>query len=289
VMWILPSYQRASKNNWIESDEIVGYDLQCAIQDALRENGLQDFSLAEVMLACGHPGVGLACVFLSHVQQETVQFTLKACKNYACKTWKLAEPFFWLDYFTLRQCQKDFNLNKVFDIIKRIGNTVLVAEALHAVPLAVTRTFCVYEVYSTVANHDGHRSKRLSVIAVNEPTGRDLCTRLTKSGLKVDLAAASCRSEEDKQQIDQLILNSIGFERANDLCTQALDIAFRNWGRSVFCHFFQWVLGLMLSSFCCFVIIVINLLLLVSTLQVLLDGQTNTTATTTVVGLTVLP
>ena len=53
------------------------------------------------------------------------------------------------DYTTLKQCQNDFDLPRIRQIIKQIGLTL--AELDFDPQAYLTRSFCVVELYGTVA------------------------------------------------------------------------------------------------------------------------------------------
>jgi len=201
--------------NQVAGSVICGYDMTEAIKTKLESSGLASYSVAEVMLALGNPGVHCqATVFVSHVQSEAVEDTFRALKYYAQGTRGPSEPTFWLDYFILRQCKSDFVRERIADTIKNIGRTILITEQLGTVPVAVTRTFCVFEVYATLkANNE------LSVV----PATSVWCVPL--EAIRVDLQASSCRSEAHKGEINALIDREVGFDFANAEVANKIELA----------------------------------------------------------------
>lgn len=140
--------------------QVMGYDLVTFIRAWLEDKGYQEFSVAEVMMSAGHPGVKQADFFLSHCQVELVQTTLDAM-SMAGRRRRCSTPAFFLDYFILRQCKKgDFDPANVRRAIGEIGHTVVVLDphvhpwprshALTYQPEALQRLWCVFELYSSL-------------------------------------------------------------------------------------------------------------------------------------------
>jgi len=232
VVWILPGYRRSRA--WIENGhDIVGYDLQHAIQDALKMHGLEDFSIAEVMLALGHPGVGHATVFLSHTQAETVTATLTACRNFVeqdsfnvanklcprrCSPQQTWEQCFWLDYFSLRQLRQDFTFDRVKDTINNVGMTAVVVETAFSTPLAAQRSFCCFEIYATLS----HPRKKLQAAMVEEPPLSLWCRCRSLRPPEFRLQDAKCRDPAHQQHIYEQLCEDPGIDMANSDCASAL-------------------------------------------------------------------
>ena len=60
----------------------------------------------------------------------------------------------WMDYFSLRQCGNDFDLNRVNDVVQAMPVFVAAAASVGY----VSRTFCVFELFrSYVARVAGQR------------------------------------------------------------------------------------------------------------------------------------
>jgi hypothetical protein len=69
-------------------------------------------------------------------------------KSHLPKFSEKKETYWWIDYFSLRQCQQDFKPEQVVMLIKEIGKTVAEID-LELVYLR--RSFCILEVYATLA------------------------------------------------------------------------------------------------------------------------------------------
>lgn len=157
--------QDVNRNDELQSKcgrkQVMGYDLVTFIRGWLEERGYEEFSVAEVMMAAGHPGVKPADFFLSHCQVELVQTTLDAM-SMAGRRRRCSTPAFFLDYFILRQCKAgDFDPARVRRAIGEIGHTVVVLDphvhpwprshTLTYQPEALHRLWCVFELYSSLA------------------------------------------------------------------------------------------------------------------------------------------
>eukprot|EP00929_Paragymnodinium_shiwhaense_P019065 TRINITY_DN13116_c0_g1_i1.p1 TRINITY_DN13116_c0_g1~~TRINITY_DN13116_c0_g1_i1.p1 ORF type:complete len:439 (+),score=125.77 TRINITY_DN13116_c0_g1_i1:74-1318(+) len=110
-------------------------------------------------------GVGPATVFVSHVQSETIEQTLRwiqggqsgAMEKLNEHLFGIADPSgikLWLDYLVLRQCQDDFEPLYVTLVIQHIGRTLVVEDDVEekkgGKPQGyLTRFFCIFEVAST--------------------------------------------------------------------------------------------------------------------------------------------
>lgn len=157
--------QDVNRNDELQSKcgrkQVMGYDLVTFIRGWLEERDYEEFSVAEVMMAAGHPGVKPADFFLSHCQVELVQTTLDAM-SMAGRRRRCSTPAFFLDYFILRQCKAgDFDPVRVRRAIGEIAHTVVVLDphvhpwprshTLTYQPEALHRLWCVFELYSSLA------------------------------------------------------------------------------------------------------------------------------------------
>mmetsp|Transcript_28859 Transcript_28859/g.55666 ORF Transcript_28859/g.55666 Transcript_28859/m.55666 type:complete len:627 (+) Transcript_28859:62-1942(+) len=111
--------------HWITQDfgprricEECGYDLVNHIRDEFRLLNYERFSVAEVMLSMGHPGVRQADKLLSHAQAETVQATLQGVQ--------LCGPdrSVFVDYFCVRHLQET-SVSQMAQAITDIGHVVI--------------------------------------------------------------------------------------------------------------------------------------------------------------------
>lgn len=204
---------------WVTSGygpDICGYDVCAAVKQFLKAN-YNPFSACEVMLHTkAFSGlVGKADVFLSHVQSELVETTLGALRPY--NYYK-----FFIDYFALRQCQNDFTLPMVEEAIRTIGDTRVLCDPLHA-PTVLKRTFCIFEMYATVAG----KSKLgglLAPSAINDLGKRDGASLadILESLPAADVRAAEARRPEDKAMIELYIAEGPGFEAVNEIVQRGM-------------------------------------------------------------------
>jgi len=123
--------------------QVMGYDLAAFIRQWLCDQHYERFSVAEVLMSGGHPGVTqTADIFLSHCQVELVDTTLDAMSK-VCNPW--SNPAFFLDYFIVRQAQpNDCSPSSVKEAIGRIQNTVVVLNP-HVQPWPSIRPPCTYK------------------------------------------------------------------------------------------------------------------------------------------------
>merc|ERR1712032_1319275 len=117
----------------------------------------------------------------------------------------------WMDYFVLRQAAHDFNPNKIFAAIAKIGCTVSEIDNDFAY---FGRTFCIFEVWSTVAANGNLFMK------VNYDSNG---VKYWMNAKPVRSSEATTRNPEDKQRIDELISNTVGFEAVNKITDAMLE------------------------------------------------------------------
>jgi len=184
----------------------------------------------EWLLHQSYPGAGRATAFLSHAQKETLALTLGALKRFEIRMG--APVIFFVDYFTLRQCINDFNLDKVKECIKAIGRTVMLAEPWDA-PFTLTRTFCAFEVYATLDEHIAfevvfppEQERKMMEDIHAEGRGNVPSTpKLLSVAENLDVRNAEARNPEHKQMIDEFIENGPGFEQTNSIVGTAMQCA----------------------------------------------------------------
>lgn len=193
-----------------EQHNATGYDLCWVIRQWLRSRGQDHLSVNEVLKAEGSPHVGEANIFWSHIQQKGVDHTLRCMQNavrdHASEL--PTEPFFWLDYFALRQCQRDFDPASIRRLIQK--QPAFVAEVDGSL-LYFQRSFCLFEVWAAAEG-------QCKLLADTYPqTGRQLT-----GGHKIDSAAATSRDPADKVEIDEMIKATIGFAPLDALLTETV-------------------------------------------------------------------
>ena len=157
--WVTKAYGRA----------YLGYDLCCRIKQHLKETGNELESICTLLLkgpitytwyepeGKAHTvtvdlrkHVGRANVFYSHPQAVTVRRTLE-CMREGMDAHRAAMPagttkvFYWLDYTTLKQCQRDFQMPVIRKTIGTIGFTL--AELDNKPQQYFGRSFCMVEMF----------------------------------------------------------------------------------------------------------------------------------------------
>ena len=126
--------------------------------------------------------------------------------------------YIWLDYFVLRQCQDDFNLEAIRTAIKEIGCTLIELDSKRRY---LTRAFCIFDTSCAVERRDA----KLLVLTQTEP---DEMRRALKS-TPVNSVEAQTSSKEDKQQIDRFICDTFGFAAFDQQVTDALIAGAEAW------------------------------------------------------------
>lgn len=207
---------------------LTGYDLAEAIRAWLPTIGADSLSVCEVLAAEGWEydaveyngagkevvrrakGVGKANVFFSHMQRPcavSVAFrNLWSAHNTFDSVLPAEEDtYFWVDYFVLRQCQRDFNVEAIRSVVNEIGCTL--AE-LDSRMRYLTRSFCVFEVFCTTERSDA----KLLVLTEMESERMQRALESTP----VNSAMAQTWRDEDKQMIDAFICDVFGTSEAFD-------------------------------------------------------------------------
>jgi hypothetical protein len=122
---------------------------------------------------------------------------------------QLGAHFWWLDYFSPRQCQNDFQTKQVVALIRQIGFTVaeLDDDWIEAGNMMYfQRSFCILELYATVSG-----GGRLLCYTGQQPDEIEDFLE----GHPIDAQQASTRRPKDKELIDDYITSDIGFAKFN--------------------------------------------------------------------------
>jgi len=151
---------------------VTGYDLADYVRNWQREQGLTELSVCEIILVQPEfhqlrQYVGIANVFWSHIQMESFLGWGSTChdqtpKNERSTLLQLSTVhryfggrlpprescFFWIDYFCLRQCRSDFDVDCTIDLIKDVGTVVAAMDTGFEY---IKRSFCVLELYGAVS------------------------------------------------------------------------------------------------------------------------------------------
>ena len=219
----------------------TGYDVVEATKQYLRKSGNSGYSLCEVLSADRNPEVGKADVFLSHVQSAHIGELLGTMKAAIDAFQECSENTkFWVDFFTLRQCQEHaFEPAEMVGVIRDIGVTVVeldgdfvgnldvgggnVVHAGAAPCTYLSRTFCIFEVYATLKAKGKVLCIPKSVVGLE--WDRDRWAALLKLSEKVngiDCRTATSRNAKHKRQIERYVETNIGFDSLNNLVRKAI-------------------------------------------------------------------
>ena len=117
------------------------------------------------------------------------------------------------DYTTLKQCQNDFDLPRIRQVIKEINLTI--AELDLDLQAYLTRSFCILELFATVEGG--------AKLLVQMHVVRAFDVEAERAARPVDAAKAKTRREADKAKIDGFVeAMPGGFERLNATITTAI-------------------------------------------------------------------
>jgi hypothetical protein len=202
----------------IQPPSMTGYDLCFSLRKWLKANGHGELSVCEVILLDPRyedlrHHVGQAVVFYSHIQSvhpiATFNNLLNGMRDH--EKFDKTATFWWIDYFSLRQCQNDFKPEQVVQLVEAIGITM--AELPCTSDLSYfRRSFCILELYATLK---GRADLMFSVPGDGAGMKRAL------EAEPINTAAAATRSLDDKDLIDAFITQSLGFERMDAAVTAA--------------------------------------------------------------------
>lgn len=119
-------------------------------------------------------------------------FTYAKVRTWA--TGEVGDHRIWSDVMCLRQCQKDFDLGRVSETIKAIGNTTMFLDPLpgSTSPALMTRIFCIFEIFSTM-QYD------IKLKAVVSPGG--YFSTMPRDIERVSIAYAESRCQKEKDAI----------------------------------------------------------------------------------------
>lgn len=162
--------------------------------------------------------IGTVNVFISHVQAELLSLTLDVILRFVASHAEAAEEFFfWLDYFVLKQLQKDFHPQVVEKVIKFIGKTLMIAHPWEA-PQPIQRVWCVFEILQTVRHHaefivalPEEEEEKFMECVVGKKGAAAVLTAVSR----VDVEKAESYRPEDKTAIKILIEASVGATKCN--------------------------------------------------------------------------
>jgi len=205
---------------WIVNEyrnQLTCYHIIGAVKKWLQEHGAEGSSVCEVLMQPPFEweGVGDAKWFVSHVQSEHPKNTLLTMQEHC-------DDCQWVDIFSLRQWQKDFEPGEIHKLIKEIGSTVSVIDAQKTY---TKKIFCIFEAYSA-AEEEG---STFEVLIQQEGCTRGRCMAyccgcwccpgLYGNQFKVKSREATTRDNVEERKIKRFIQSNAGFERV-DKCLE---------------------------------------------------------------------
>ena len=244
---VVRSYRRSSSVNWCDGVfggvrlshgdsgwivNVVGYDLADYIRSWLKREGHQSKSLCEVVLVDERfkelrPKVGVANVFWSHLQKESVvphtgqnMSTLGSLEKWIQSASRESThpnmKFIWLDYFSLRQAQTgDFDSSAVIELMR--GMVAFVA-CIDPHLEYTQRSFCVLEVFAALSGGVG-----ITCYSPGEwydVVRHKMEDRLAKDPIRSEWAQT--RDPADKCKIDEYVRERVGFRELDRAVTKGI-------------------------------------------------------------------
>lgn len=204
MAWANDAYGPFTENNQ------TGYDLAAAIRIWLEATDNTLFSACEVLMQENNDAVGKADWFFSHVQMlpwGTNVDTIYDAQLFHAKI--------WIDFFVLRQCQHDFEVQRIRDVIREIGHTLV---EMDENVTYLSRSFCVFEVFASVEGE-----AEINVWCSEMSRKRNKRAVMDKIvAIPVKIEDAKARDPEDKARIDEFITESVGFETLDAEVAQAI-------------------------------------------------------------------
>jgi len=232
------SQQRGRKHDWLDKSvgpigkggdhgltNMTGYDVCICIRNWLRENHLTNRSLAEVILtedtwADLREHVGEANLLWSHLQREPLigpQSTFASVSTYLRhldSQDNQTPPFIWCDYLSLRQAEaNDFKIDSIIEGIHLAGRLVACIDAELVYP---DRSFCLVEAFAAVVG-----GCQLDCVAYVDPVVLEQKPVRSKD--------AQTRDSDDKKAIDDLIEDTVGFQRLDEVITDCIQAGCQCW------------------------------------------------------------
>ena len=227
-------YQESVRAN-TQCHDPNGYDCTYLADRYLRQTNNQYLSVAEVLLREGIEGVGTDdVVFFSHVQRLPLATMLQSLWDAIQMHEELTEETkFFVDLLALRQCQQDFDLEKVKEAIQATRATLIELDRTFAsvssersiVPQYLRRLFCCFEAFATIAKGAGRFTLLVCGQAVTDaPEAATSFVAAFQSVKQIcDVERAECRYPQETAKIHQLIMETEGgFDFVNESVAAAV-------------------------------------------------------------------
>jgi hypothetical protein len=189
------------------------YDLCLAAKTFLRANDSTTLSVCEVLINKATAGVGLAGVFFSHSQQVPLEEMLQSMRDALLMYPHILnkDTRFFIDAVSLRQCQKDFDLDSIRNAIQSMPFTLIELDAARRrhdgclEPAYLFRKFCIFECFATIMKEDGCLLVCGSAVKDRERAVEWVAKVTEHHHVLFDSSKAICRYLDEAVKIDSLI------------------------------------------------------------------------------------
>lgn len=218
-----------------------GYDVCKHIRACIAKNEWDKLSALEVLLGQKSPFVGIATVFFSHAQLETLEQTTMGLIRCAEKILDTSfwEVLFFLDYMTIRQCLAgDFFPSIVETTISNIGRVMVLLCPWHE-PTTMKRAWCAFELSCALKN-------QVELLCVPQygtigPGMAQAMKNVAAEGVKIRIQDCGAREEKDKELILAHLESGFGIDKANSLLQDAIASALiKESDRLISMGFYGW-------------------------------------------------
>lgn len=185
-------------------------------------------SFCDLLRRMDHPAVGIATVFISHTWKYYFLDVVDALFTFFVGN---EDVVIWFDLFSNNQhtasaLEIDWWTNTFKTAIGQIGHTVMVF-APWTDPIPLTRAWCLWELYCTEV------TKAKFSVAMTKPSTnafiKEVCedTEGTLNSIfdTINVIRSDSYKHTDKLQIFDVIINSVGFDKINEIVVDKL----RNW------------------------------------------------------------
>jgi hypothetical protein len=246
LQWLNEEVGQVKPHNMFGLKNVVGYDIveyiKCWLKEYnTNENNFKYLSMCEVILVDPQfeeirPCVGIANIFVSHMQSEPLlgnpihTFEMGTNNRMPIKTFEstmhllwangtfnkslsLASSYLWMDYTSLRQCQKDFKPKIVVQLIKEIGTVLCLMDSELRI---MQRSFCVLELFAATEDE-----QTKLVCQTNQGIRSRVEHKLAENPVRSKKAKA--HNEEDTMRVLQFFEKSPGgCKQVDEAVTKAM-------------------------------------------------------------------
>ena len=212
-----------------------GYVNQFWAAQASEKDGLAS---CERLQRQGHPGVGVATIFVSWFLETPLAVLVDAMREYLRQHPDVPrDTKWWVCDFVIRQASRqlraeDNDVKKLGHCVRSVGHTVLLMEPWND-PQPLRRAYCIKEVYHTQAS-----GARFDVVmsaaqqASFEKALLDDFDSITAGLSRVDVRTCTCRKADDTKAILAELERDVGLVECNKLVIGLLRNALASQGHA---------------------------------------------------------